>query len=166
MLGIQQVVVLEGNDCRVDFKDSRSAGFEPPITELCVTQAWEPRHQVFLRQNPRCVGNDSRNDHVSGRKVRSGHMYEIFKHCQRDTFSHIYDWLPRRVPAATDSPSPFSIQTRVDRPADSIDAPQHFYEGMLCSIRVRMRSTSSAPPSARSCEGVRPRNIGRGVANQ
>ena len=94
------------------------------------------------------IGEHSGHTNVAAWEVLSGHVHQIFKDGQGDALGHVDDGSPGRIPAAADAPGPCAVETRITRPAyaENATAGQDGHqEGMLCSMRVSVRSTSSMP---------------------
>src|ERR1017187_8637853 len=116
------------------------------------------------------IGEHSGHTNVAAWEVLSGHVHQIFKDGQGDALGHVDDGSPGRIPAAADAPGPCAVETRITRPAyaENATAGQDGHqEGMLCSMRVSVRSTSSMPSLvANSSVGVWLSNRARGVDSQ
>src|ERR1017187_2472745 len=97
---------------------------------------------------------------------RGGHVNQVLQYSQRNALSHVHRCAPRRVPPASDAAGALAIQTSASGPANTGYAPSH-QDGMLCSIRVRVRSTNAMPSLLTSnSAGVRSPRIPKGVDSQ
>ena len=94
------------------------------------------------------IREQGRRSNVAVREVLSGHVHQILKYGQGDALGHVDDGSPGRIPAPADVPASCAVETRITRPtyAENTTAGQDGrQEGMLCSMRVSVRSTNSTP---------------------
>ena len=112
------------------------------------------------------VWDNGPNADVADWEVLSGHVNQILKYRSRNALGHVDYSASGRVPPSADESGAFAIQPGVSGPADTIYAAGH-QDGMLCSMRVRVRSTKAIPSLlARSSVGERFARISSGVDNQ
>src|SRR5579862_4646284 len=145
--GIEQKIMLTGDDRRGDLQDCARLGLQPPVAELRGMQVSERRLQTqfLLLNNAHTIWKHGGHTDVSARKVLSRHVHQILQDGQGDALGHINYGAPRRVPAAAGEPGSSPVQARITRSAYAENAAAHqdgHQEGIRkeCYVRCGLRS--------------------------
>jgi hypothetical protein len=75
------------------------------------------------REDLDVVGNYRTNHDVAGRKILAAHVNQVFEDCEGNAFSHIDKRPTGRIPTPPDASGALTVQTSINRPADSKKAP-------------------------------------------